>query len=149
MSADSVESRPLHKYPVKSGRDILEGQYRSGRGVLDKSDWAREAFDSLRKRCPHVPEETLVRLFHDKSQSQLELIQGEAVFQEYNSTHPFGRRRVKVRARPAPKVDVRSVPASRPAPRAAPKPAAKKAAAKPKARPAKAARKAAPAKRRK
>jgi hypothetical protein len=137
MAADFVEPKPLHKLPFKSGKDILEGQYRSGRSLLDRSDWARDAFEGLRRRCSHIPEEVLVRLFHDKTQSQLEFIQGEAVFLEYNATHPIGRRRVKVRPpKPAPRAVVASVPA-KVAPKP-PKPAPKKAAkpAKAKARPA-------------
>lgn len=144
MAADFVEPKPLHKLPFKSGKDILETQFKNGRALLDKSDWARDAFDNLRRRCKNVPEELLIRLFHDKTQSQLEFIQGEAVFLEYNATHPIGRRRVKVRVKPAPKVVVKSVPAPKAAP---PKKAAK--AAKPVKAKAPKARKAAPPKRRK
>jgi hypothetical protein len=137
MAADFVEPKPLHKLPLKSGKDILEGQYRSGRSTLDKAEWARDAFDGLRRRCAHVPEDSLVRLFHGKTQSQLELIQGEAIFLEYNATHQLGRKRVKVRVKPAPRAVVTSVPAAKAAP-PKPKPAPKKAAkaAKAKARPA-------------
>jgi hypothetical protein len=154
MTAEFVESRPVHKTPFRSGRDILDGQIRNGRGVIDRNDWARSAFEDLRRRCPHVPEEELVRLFHDKAQSQLELIQGDAIFREYNATHLLGRKRVKVRPRPASRAVVVSRPAEPPAKpaKAAPKPATKpaKKAARPKPRPAKAApRKMAKAKRRK
>ncbi|HEV8361686.1 MAG TPA: hypothetical protein VGR28_14650 [Candidatus Thermoplasmatota archaeon] len=131
--------------PFKSGKDILETQYKSGRSVLERSDWARASFDSLRRRFVHVPEEQLVRLFHNKTQSQLEMIQGDAVFLEYNATHPIGRRRVKVRRKLAPLAAPKvAAPAKRAAP---PKPA--KAKAKPKARPAPKPRKASAAKRRK
>jgi hypothetical protein len=145
MAADFVEPKPLQKYPVKSGRDILEAQYKGGRSVIDRFDWAREAYDSLRRRCTHVPEEELVRLFHDRGQSQLELIQGAAVFQEYNASHPIGRRRVKakkahLRPTPPPPPAVAKPAAKAPAKKAVPKPKAKPKAA-PKAAKAKAKRK--------
>lgn len=154
MAADFVEQRPLHKFPMKSGRDILDAQYKGGRAVIEKADWARDLYEGLRRRCPHVPEEQLVRLFHDRSQSQLELIQGSATFAEYNASHPLGRKRVKVKPRPhlrtvaAPSLPPAKASAKPPAKGPA-KPLAKKAkpkaAPKPKARPAKAApRKAAP-----
>ena len=114
MTADFVESKPLHKPPYKSGRDILDLQFRGGRGVIDRNDWARRAYDDLRRRCAHIPEEDLVRLFHARSQSQLELIQGDAVFREYNATHLPGRRRRVRHAKPkAPsKVALVSKPAA-------------------------------------
>lgn len=122
MSADFVEPKPLHKLPLKSGRDILEAQSKSGRAIIERSDWAREAYESLRRRCPHVPEEDLVRLFHDRGQSQLELIVGEAIFREYNATRPLGRRRTKRRRAAAS-----GHRAAKPAPKKAKRPAARKA----------------------
>jgi hypothetical protein len=149
MTADFVESKPLHKAPYKSGGDILESQYKGGRAVIDRHDWARASYDDLRRRCTHVPDADLVRLFNDRSQSQLELIVGDAVFREYNATRPLGRKRVKVKPRPASKVVVKTVeppkPAAKPAPKAAappkreaprkkaPTPSPKAAKAKPKA----------------
>lgn len=124
MATDFVETRPLHKFPVKSGRDILDAQYKGGRSTIEKADWARSLYDVLKRRCPHVPEEQLVRLFHDRGQSQLEFIQGAATFLEYNTLHPIGKRRIKVRSRPASAVRV--VPAVPAAPaKAAPKPPVK------------------------
>lgn len=125
MSADFVEPRPLHKLPVKSGRDVLDAQYKSGRTIIDKAEWAREAFEQLRRRCPHVPEEHLVRLFHDKAPSQLELIQGAAILAEYNATHPLGRRRVRPRrARGLPAAGGSRPVAKKAKPRAAARPKA-------------------------
>jgi hypothetical protein len=141
MTADFVEAKPLPKYHVKSGRDILEAQYKSGRSIVEKDAWARQAYDSLRRSCPHVPEEELVRLFHDRSASQLELIQGDATFREYNATHQLGRRKVKVKFRPPP-APVAAPPkaapkaAAKPEPKKAKKPEPAKAAARPKPRPA-------------
>lgn len=144
MAADFVEQRPVHKFPVKSGRDILDAQYKGGRSTIEKADWARNLYDVLKRRCPHVPEEQLVRLFHDRSASQLEFLQGAATFLEYNAAHPLGKRRIKVRARPASAVRVASVPAPKAAPKPAPKPAKKakevKVVAKAKPKPAKASR---------
>jgi hypothetical protein len=131
MAADFVESKPLHKLPYKSGRDILDGQYKGGRSVIERNEWARAAFDDLRRRCAHVPEEDLVRLFHDRSQSQLELIQGAAVFHEYNATHLPGQRRHRQKLKlpkpsmpPATPGKPSSARPSRPSP--APRPSAKK-----------------------
>jgi hypothetical protein len=152
MTAEFVESKPLHKLPFKSGRDILEAQIRNGRGVVDRNDWARAAYADLRQRCPHVPEEELVRLFHDKAQSQLELIQGDAIFREYNATHLLGRKRMKVKPRPPSRVVVESRPAEakpKPAAKPAPKKAPPKKAAKPKPKARPAVRKATKAKKRK
>lgn len=123
MSADYAESRPLHKFPGKSGKDIIEAQYKGGRGVIEKVEWARVAYESLRKRCPHVPEEEMIRLFYGRSQSQLELIQGAAIFKEYNATHPLGRKRVKPRRgakKPVP-VETRETPQAKEPPKAAAK----------------------------
>lgn len=144
MAADFVEQRPVHKFPVKSGRDILDAQYKGGRSVVEKADWARALYDVLKRRCPHVPEEQLVRLFHDRGQSQIEFLQGAATFLEYNAAHPIGKRRVKVRSRPASAVRVAAVPAApKPPPKAAPKPPKKaKAAPRPKPSRAKPAKKA-------
>lgn len=127
MATDIVEQKPLHKYPVKSGRDILDAQYKGGRSIIEKAEWARLLFDGLRRRCPHVPEEQLVRLFHESSQSQLEFIQGAATFEEYNAAHPLGRRRVRakprpvLRAVPAPVAPVKVLPKPAVAPKVAPK----------------------------
>jgi len=138
MSADFVEARPVQKPPYRTAQDILEGQSRGGRGVIERAEWARLAFEGLRSRCTHVPEEELVRLFSNRGQSQLELIQGAAVFKEYNATHPSGPRR-KAKGRPKPG-------ARRPPPAAAP-PARPAAAAKqaPPRKPAKAAERPRPA----
>jgi hypothetical protein len=138
MSADFVEPKPLHKLPMKSGRDILDAQYKSGRAIVDRSDWARLAYESLRKRCPHVPEEELVRLFHDRGQSQLELITGDAIFREYNASRPLGRRRTKRNRRnggsSAPKAKAAARPKEARKPKLAKRPAARKATVKPKRR---------------
>jgi hypothetical protein len=140
MTADFVEPRPVHKYPTKSGRDVLDAQYKGGLSVIEKADWARVAFDGLRRRFTHVPEETLVRLFHDRTASQLELIQGAATFAEYNAMHPLGRKRVKVKAKSSLRTySSGPVVTSKPAPKAAAKPAPKAKVAK---KPAKAAPKA-------
>ncbi|MCA1813391.1 MAG: helix-turn-helix transcriptional regulator, partial [Halobacteriales archaeon] len=48
--------------------------------------------------------------FHDKAPSQLELIQGDAIFREYNATPLLRRKGMKVKVRPASRVVVTSHP---------------------------------------
>lgn len=85
---DGVEYGTYLKPHHRSGREILEHQYRNGLNIIERSPWAKNAYQHLLKRCAHLAEEEIIRLFQNRTQSQLELVIGAAIFREYNATHP-------------------------------------------------------------
>lgn len=85
---DAVQFKAFPKTGLKSGRELLEQQYRSGLSVVERNPWAKNAYQYLLQRCPHLTEEEILRLFHNRTQSQLELVIGAAIFREYNAFHP-------------------------------------------------------------
>jgi hypothetical protein len=93
----------------------MDAQYERGTRVIEKNPWAKEAFNQILERCPHVVEFDVVRLFDGKSQSHEEFIIGAALFKEYNALNPISLPRAK-----------RVIPVYRPPPKeVAPEPPAR------------------------
>ncbi|HVL87593.1 MAG TPA: hypothetical protein VM681_06265, partial [Candidatus Thermoplasmatota archaeon] len=84
---EAVEYKVV-KTAHRSGRELLEQQYRGGLAVVERNPWAKSAYQYLLQRCPHLSEEEILRLFNNRTQSQLELVIGSAIFREYNASHP-------------------------------------------------------------
>jgi hypothetical protein len=126
---DIVEYKTLHKPGQKSGKELLELQYRNGLAVVERNPWAKSAYQQLLARCPHLSEEELIRLFHNRSQSQLEIVVGAALFRQYNAVHPpkssiragFKIKPVRrvglVTFEAPPETRITTIPARKPAPR--------------------------------
>ncbi|MBI4393883.1 MAG: hypothetical protein HY556_08835 [Euryarchaeota archaeon] len=97
------------KPQYKSGKEVMDAQYERGKRVIEKNPWAKEAFNQILERCPHVVEFDVVRLFDGKSQSHEEFIIGAALFKEYNALNPVSLPRAK-----------RVIPVYRPPPKEVP-----------------------------
>ncbi len=71
--------------------EILEEQREEGRRIIERSSTSRELYEELKKECPHVPEEEIVRLFKSVAAGTKMVdsaIVAAAHNMEYNATHP-------------------------------------------------------------
>ncbi|MGC9308677.1 MAG: hypothetical protein ACP5FL_07885 [Thermoplasmatota archaeon] len=76
--------------------EILEEQREEGRRIIERSATSRELFEELRRECPHVPEEEIVRLFKSVAAGTKMVdsaIVAAAHNMEYNATHPVSNER--------------------------------------------------------
>ena len=123
---DLVEYKTLHKPGYKSGKELLELQYRNGLSTVERNPWAKNAYQYLLERCPHLSEEEIVRLFHNRTQSQLELVIGAALFRQYNAFHPNrNSMRAGLKIKPVRRIGLISFESPLVVPTRAPKPVRK------------------------
>lgn len=91
---------PIERARLKA-TEVREALLQEGRRVVRKNEWARDLFPQVQAAAPSVPDEELYRIFARRPSGQPELILGQALFLEYNATHP------RPSGNPAPREDAR------------------------------------------
>lgn len=66
---------------------VRERQLREGMRTIQQSEWAGDIYTLILNQCPHLDEDTVVRLFRQRHAAEAEMVLGEALFREYNATH--------------------------------------------------------------